>query len=93
MSDFRHFGGPKATALPPVRPAKPLSGAPEGGGTGEAPGEVQDGNCTHGPEVPCIVCDTGPCPVCGKRSIWRRMYGRPMHADGTNNGKCWEQLP
>lgn len=49
--------------------------------------------CSHPSDVPCIVCDTGNCKVCGKPSIWSRMVYRWLHADGTDNANCWKQDP
>jgi hypothetical protein len=49
--------------------------------------------CSHPTELPCLVCDTGPCPVCVKPSVWSRMVYRWMHADGTDNAACWKSSP
>lgn len=33
--------------------------------------------------------ETGPCPVCGKPSFYNLSGDRFVHADGSENRRCW----
>ena len=72
--------------------------------TGMAPRRAVDGRtaapavddtsqCDHDRSVPCVACDSGRCPKCGKRSLWNRGVNAFMHADGTCNAWCWKSQP
>jgi hypothetical protein len=81
------------TETRPERNADERTAPAEGLCAGAADPAPHSSQCTHDRSVPCVACDSGRCPKCGKRSLWNRGVNAWMHADATCNAECWKSQP